>query len=582
MAFAILRTKKLKSAPSIRGAGGHNARTRQTPNADPQKKNVVLVDGGNDLYGTVMKKIRSAEIKRKIRKDAVLAQEVFLSASPEYFRHEDPGQAGKWDKEKMKAWEKASMAWLQENFGENMIDCQLHLDESTPHMHAIVVPLVKDIKKDVMRLSAKEVFSKLSLREMQTSYAQATADIGLQRGIPGSKAKHTDIQKFYKMVEDTTRATVPKIDPPGRMLREQTRQEYADGINEFLAKEWEPVLAKANFFVSAKKQKIEYQATAAALSEENLRLQDELELATEAARDVPLDLVLEKAGLDPNPKDREQWLGGGHQINVTGQKWFAHNRGQDGGGAIDLVMHLNQYNFHQAVAWLGQKIDIDAAGQAIRAQAQTMAERFKDIDLKFTPPDPAPEHLPALKKWLQETRGLDPALTDSLIDHGSIYATEYKGDVNAVFLARNSKGINGAEEVKGLSGDFSGMTTGSNRKAGAFCIGNHLSKRAVFVKSALDALAYGQLHPDRDCYIISTAGATTKPCFVDELVENGWALTVAYDNDEIGRAFAEKFKENYPHATVEFPEKKNWNDDLIAAIGRPYLDLSPESDGPSM
>lgn len=190
--------------------------------------------------------------------------------------------------------------------------------------------------------------------------------------------------------------------------------------------------------------------------------------------------------------------------------------------------------------------------------------------------------MPALKKWLQEIRSLDPALTDPLIDHGSIYATEYKGDVNAVFLARNSKGINGAEEVKGLSGDFSGMTTGSNRKAGAFCIGNHLSKRAVFVKSALDALAYGQLHPDRDCYVISTAGASTNPNFVDKLVKKGWALTVAYDNDEIGRAFAEKFKEKYPDATVEFSEKKDWNDDLIAAISQPDLDLSPESDGPSM
>lgn len=81
MNFAIMRVAKLKCAASIKGAVGHNARTRKTTNADPlaAKKNVVIMNIGPDPYAAVMDKIKASGAK--YRSNSVLAQEVFLSAS---------------------------------------------------------------------------------------------------------------------------------------------------------------------------------------------------------------------------------------------------------------------------------------------------------------------------------------------------------------------------------------------------------------------------------------------------------------------------------------------------------------------
>jgi hypothetical protein len=87
------------------------------------------------------------------------------------------------------------------------------------------------------------------------------------------------------------------------------------------------------------------------------------------------------------------------------------------------------------------------------------------------------------------------------------------------------------------------------------------SKHAVFVESAIDGLAYKQLPPE-PCFVISTAGATTAPAFVDELVQQGLAITVAYDNDETGQDFAAKFLESFPAVEIEVPRFKDWNADL--------------------
>jgi hypothetical protein len=189
MYFAILRTKKLKTADNIRTASNHNSRKSETLNADPTVENVVLIDGGPNVYVSVKNLI--AESGAAVRKNSVLAQEVFLSVSPEFFWKADLER----DCDQVELWRKPSFAWLSETFGENIVDCRLHLDEMNPHIHAIVVPLTED-----GRLSARDVFSKQSLIDMQNSYAAKLEPLGIVRGIPGSKAKHGKVKQFYQHV----------------------------------------------------------------------------------------------------------------------------------------------------------------------------------------------------------------------------------------------------------------------------------------------------------------------------------------------------------------------------------------------
>ena len=93
------------------------------------------------------------------------------------------------------------------------------MDETTPHIHATVVPIVTGErrkakreeaknngkrtyrkKKDGPRLCADDVMSRPKLKEYQTTYAEAMAKYGLKRGIDGSDAKHITGSQFYREV----------------------------------------------------------------------------------------------------------------------------------------------------------------------------------------------------------------------------------------------------------------------------------------------------------------------------------------------------------------------------------------------
>ena len=65
---------------------------------------------------------------------------IVLSASPEYFRPDDPEAVGTWDEDRLAAWQEASMNQLREEHGADLIFAELHLDEDTPHIHAVVAP----------------------------------------------------------------------------------------------------------------------------------------------------------------------------------------------------------------------------------------------------------------------------------------------------------------------------------------------------------------------------------------------------------------------------------------------------------
>ena len=197
MSFAVLRYGKLKSFAKIAATQGHNLRERPTPNADPQAK-VLIIHGTGDIEGRVRAEV--AKCTKPPRKDAVLAVETVLSASPEYFRPGDPLAAGKYDHERMKAWTLASLDWLKQRHGSNLVSVVLHLDEVTPHLQAIIVPL--DHKADgTVSLNAKELIGgPARLRADQSGYAQSLAHLGISRGRPKAEtaATHTNIKDWYE------------------------------------------------------------------------------------------------------------------------------------------------------------------------------------------------------------------------------------------------------------------------------------------------------------------------------------------------------------------------------------------------
>ncbi|OLP08953.1 hypothetical protein AGG97_34430 [Klebsiella michiganensis] len=172
-AFAIMRCKKLSGIGSVAASLKHCFRERDTPNADPERlrHNMHMAARSTD---EAMGKLRE-KLPEKRRKDAVLAIEYVLSASPEWWINADSGR--KTD------FYQSSMDWLAEKYGrENILVSSIHLDEKTPHMSAFV-PITKD-----GRLSAKEfIGNRTKMSNDQSSYAEAVKHLGLVRGIEAAR-----------------------------------------------------------------------------------------------------------------------------------------------------------------------------------------------------------------------------------------------------------------------------------------------------------------------------------------------------------------------------------------------------------
>lgn len=193
MQYAILRHGKIK-APLMGAAVAHNNRTSKLEkcniDATLTPLNQVL-----KMEGTVAERLANKlkTLTTKVRKDAVVAVELMLSASPEWFDGLAKDRAVLHQHPKFRQWANNTMKWARQEFGQNIIDVALHMDESSPHMHVLAVPLTKD-----GRLCAKEVTSRAEMTRRQDSYAKAMEDLGLSRGDPAKETKRRHIKLTEK------------------------------------------------------------------------------------------------------------------------------------------------------------------------------------------------------------------------------------------------------------------------------------------------------------------------------------------------------------------------------------------------
>jgi hypothetical protein len=83
-------------------------------------------------------------LPNKIRKDAVVAIELVLSMTPEWFDGLTEDRHALRQHPKFIEWVDTSIAWARKELGQNVIDVAVHMDESSPHMHVLAVPLTQD------------------------------------------------------------------------------------------------------------------------------------------------------------------------------------------------------------------------------------------------------------------------------------------------------------------------------------------------------------------------------------------------------------------------------------------------------
>lgn len=188
-----------KGLDSSGGLGHHIDRTEGKehtyPHADLSRVNLNQNYAVNKYCNMELPEAIEARIKdgyngkRKIRTDAVRFLSHILSGT-----HEDMISIFS-DEKKKEAWVRANFEFLKEQYGaDNIVRFSLHLDEKTPHIHAITIPLTQEGK-----LSAKEVLGdKFALQKKQTRYAEYMKPFGLERGELGSTAKHESLDEYRR------------------------------------------------------------------------------------------------------------------------------------------------------------------------------------------------------------------------------------------------------------------------------------------------------------------------------------------------------------------------------------------------
>lgn len=261
MAFAILRTQKLKAAVAVRRSLKHAFRAQDTPNADPDRLGENSHLGANSV-DEAMKAFQN-RLPEKIRKNGVLAIEYLITGSPD-------GMNSK-SRHDQDAYFTDALAWLKDRHGaENLIYAGIHRDETTPHLYAYVVPIDPQGK-----LNCRHFLGGVkALSQMQTDFAERVGQRhGLQRGIEGSKARHTTVRQYYAALQQETpaplalsgQATTPRVLKKGILTSlHESPEQVAERLTAASQAHYAPALARAKRTDLAERRAKELAATAQA------------------------------------------------------------------------------------------------------------------------------------------------------------------------------------------------------------------------------------------------------------------------------------------------------------------------------
>lgn len=217
MSYAIFRTQKMKSTV-IDKCQRHNQRenknySNKDINFNKTNLNYDLHNNKSIVYiDEINKKIKERYTGTKaIRKDAVLNVECLITSDSEFFKTIGSDETKRFFKE--------SYEFIKSEFGkENIIYANVHMDETTPHMHLGFTPITSD-----GRLSAKEwLDGKKKLTELQDKFFSYLTNkkFNLDRGISSKEtgAKNIKIQNLKKK-------SLKEVNELNRYL-EDKREEY--------------------------------------------------------------------------------------------------------------------------------------------------------------------------------------------------------------------------------------------------------------------------------------------------------------------------------------------------------------------
>lgn len=263
-------------------------------------------------------------------------------------------------------------------------------------------------------------------------------------------------------------------------------------------------------------------------------------------RSLPLPAVLVALQATPDPHDPVKWRTERGVLSVSGPKFINWSQSVGGGGAIDLVMHVRQVGFGQAMEWLEHHF-----GSVYPLQPTTTTQARS-----FVLPAPVAANWQRVHRYLVQERKIPATLLDPIVQSGTLYADSR---ANAVFVLWDTAHTAVGAELRGTALPvWRGMAPGSRKDRGYFSVSTITCRSVVLCESAIDALSCHALHPDYRC--LSTSGARPDPAWLQAMINHGLPIYCGFDADPTGDAMAQRMHDLHPSIRRLRPAAKDWND----------------------
>lgn len=321
------------------------------------------------------------------------------------------------DQGHMKDFFKASYDFFEKRYGqENVISAYVHMDETTPHMHFAFVPVVFDKKKEIYKVSAKQLLTKTELkrvhpdltRHLKEEYSWGSnlkilngATINGNRTVAEMNCEK-DIEFFNQKRAKANRDYIEKK----AKLREEI--EHENSVLDFLKGSTERIDKKRKILIDEKKdlerQELSLKKDIKNLQEEFENLQNKLpavrqelisaQISTREAEERNTELKVENALLEDDNKALRHEQGALEQDIKDLQNCKADlqnevNRWQDSldllKGAVAKILNSASENFKKIILLhKAAKISPENAMELTEKTRQLHSEKIDRLDTNQT------------------------------------------------------------------------------------------------------------------------------------------------------------------------------------------------------
>ncbi|MEF2229185.1 MAG: MobV family relaxase [Candidatus Cardinium sp.] len=533
--------------------------------------------GGKSLYELVEQRISEGyKLSKAIRSDAVKALGLVMTGSHDRMKEIESNE------KLFENWKKANWNFACREFGgeKNIVRFSIHRDERTPHIHCVIVPITPD-----GRLSAKHYrHGTIKLQGYQNRYAEAMAPFGLERGIEVSLTarKHTTSKEYYKIMNTIERELVSEtkhINTLNPFHREQAKNELEKVQNKLRSLEEEN---------KGLKQEVVYSKNTHKTLIEN-RIKDDLE---KVKREVNLIQHAASMGYVLNKeKSSKTWavmvkeddkILIKNSPNQNGHWMYKSLVDEQEKGTIVDFMQKRGFSYQSICGLSSRHLD----DRVVKDQKSLSIEIEDALSQRYIAQEAFDRVVEHQKGNYLACRGIDE------VTYGCYEGVKVGNQaVFALYRDINSNGngvicstISYQFDAKGSMSDdgFFNSTKYFQKELPrglSVLVDSNVSvKHIVVSESPIDALSYKQIHkPSEGTMYVSTCGSLSEGVKKElenvfcNARENGWSVTLAFDNDKAGRQMDKEVRELAQSLKVSckssIPSKgKDWNEELVRGL----------------